>query len=153
MEAKNEPSLTRAALEFPLHQHRLGWCALTTNLPPAGLGPWAFWASAGPKCAKDSNTGRGLEVTKSRGLEMCRGLEVVAFAAWIGGFCRSKSRLFQLLEAGAFLPPDVALFILPELVTFFAARIGGLSDRSDALRPSGLGVKSRFLVGISCGEK
>ena len=37
---------------------------------------------------------RGLEVTKSRGLEMCRGLEVVAFAAWSGGFCHSKSRLF-----------------------------------------------------------
>ena len=36
--------------------------------------------------------------------------------------------------------------MLPGLVAFFTARIGGLSDRSDAIRPSGLGVKSRFLA-------
>ena len=87
-----------------------------------GLGPGAFWASAGPKCAVGSNTGRGHAVTKGRGLEMCRGLEVVAFATWSGGVCRSKSRLFQLLEAGAFLPPDV---------TLFTATIGGFSVRQD----------------------
>ena len=88
-----------------------------------GLGPGAFWASAGPKCAVGSNTGRGHAVTKGRGLEMCRGLEVVAFAAWSGGACRSKSRLFQLLEAGAFLPPDV---------TLFTATVGGFFVRQNS---------------------
>ena len=87
-----------------------------------GLGPGAFWAPAGPKCAVGSNTGRGHAVTKGHGLEMRRWLEVVAFAAWIGGFCRSKSRLFQLLEAGAFLQPDA---------TLFTATIGGFFARQN----------------------
>ena len=80
-----------------------------------GLGPGAFWASAGPKCAVGSNTGRVHAVIKGRGLQTCRGLEVVAFAARSRGF-------FQLLEAGAFLPPYAVLFMLPELVAFFTAR-------------------------------
>ena len=88
-----------------------------------GLGPGAFWASAGPKCAVGSNTGRGLAVTMGRGLEMCRGLEVVAFAAWSEGVCPSKPRLFQPLEAGAFLPPDV---------TLFTATVGGFFIRQNS---------------------
>ena len=83
MEGKNEPSLTRAALELPLRQH-LFW--------------WRF-TSGGARARGHLGISRALIC---RGLEMCRGLEVVAQAARSGGFCRSKSRLFQLFEAGAF---------------------------------------------------
>ena len=94
-------------------------------------------ARAGPKCAADSNTGRGLE--------MCRGLEVVAFAAWNGGFCRWKSRLFYRSRPGLFFTAWRRAFYTARIGgLFFTARIGGLSERSDAIRPSGLGVSSRF---------
>ena len=68
------------------------------------------------------------------------------FAYRNSGFSRSKSRLFQLLEAGASLPPDVTLFTATIGGFFLYARICDLSDRSDAIRPSGLGVKSRLLA-------
>ena len=102
-----------------------------------GLGPGAFWASAGPKCAVGSNAGRGHAVTKGRGLEMCRVLEVVAFAARSRGFfsCARPGLSYRLAPRS----------LLPQLVAFLYARICDRSDRSDATRPSGLGAKGRFL--------
>ena len=101
------------------------------DLPQAVLGPGAIWASAGPKFAAGLKCAAG-----SKWWLLPPG--VVAFAARNRGFfsCSRPGLSYRLTSRS----------LLPQLVAFLYARICDLSDRSDAIRPSGLGVKSRFLA-------
>ena len=101
------------------------------DLPQAVLGPGAIWASAGPKLAAGLKCAAGSKW-------WLRLPGVVAFAARNHGFfnCSRPGLSYRLMSR----------FLLPPLVAFFTARICALPDRSDAIRPSEFGVKSRFLA-------
>ena len=101
------------------------------DLPQAVLGPGAIWASAGPKFAAGLKCAAGSKW-------WLRLPGVVAFAARNHGFfnCSRPGLSYHL----------TLRFLLLQLVAFFTARICALSVRRDAIRPSGLGAKCRFLA-------
>ena len=101
------------------------------DLPQAVLGPGAIWASAGAKF----DAGLKCAVGSKWWLRLPG---VVAFAA--------RNRSFSNCSRPGLSYHLTSRFLLLQLVSFFTARICALSVRCDAIRPSELGAKCRFLA-------